>query len=193
MGAAVTISPNGTRVLRALDFDFAKVGGVRMQYLRKYNAITLEKVFEHDVGDAEEKYGAPHEAMHRQDLHDELLRLALNSSSSTPEAKIHNGVNIIRIDTANAEVELSDGKVIKGDLLIGADGLHSMVRDACLGKKEEPIDTGWQTYRFLLDREIVMKDKEIREMKGENAKVMYDISPPGKIETAILVWYECRK
>ena len=55
----MTISPNGTRVLRSFGFDFKKVGGVAIRHIRGYNAITFEPRFDHDFGDAEEMCGAP--------------------------------------------------------------------------------------------------------------------------------------
>ena len=145
--------------------------------------------------------------MHRLDLHRELERLALlaggedgdagsqtnGGSKSGGSVRILKGVMITRIDTENAEIELHDGRVFNGDLLIGADGLHSEVRAQATGKREEPIDTGWQIYRFLLPREKVMEDPVIRGMKMENTRMIYEM-PDEKAESTVrFVWYECRK
>src|SRR6187402_3349002 len=111
--------------------------------------------------------------MHRQDLHRELERLALLPTPSNGSVKIHEGVKIIRINPQTAEIELDNGQVFSGDLLIGADGLHSDVRAAAIGKREEPIDTEWQIYRFLLPREKVMNDEIMRGMRVENARLTY--------------------
>lgn len=45
-------------------------------------------------------------------------------------------VDSVRDDTGNASVELEGGEVLEGDLLVGADGLMSMVRKAYWGKHE---------------------------------------------------------
>lgn len=131
--------------------------------------------------------------MHRQDLHSELLRLATEDSPDLgPLVGLHKGVKITNIDVKEARLETEDGKVWKGDLLVGADGLHSDVRAAATGKREEPIDTEWQIYRFLLPREKVMDDEVMRGMKVENSRVMYDV-PDSKAESkSRFVWYECR-
>lgn len=169
--------------------------------------MTFEKIFFADFGDAEETCGAKHHAMHRLDLHRELERLALISGAEEADdrsertgtckavgsVRILKGVTITRIDTENAEIELSDGRVFAGDMLIGADGLHSEVRAQATGKREEPIDTGWQIYRFLLPRKKVMEDPVMREMKRENTRMMYEM-PDEKAESTVrFVWYECRK
>lgn len=173
VGAAVTISPNGTRVLRALGFDFKAVGGVDVRWLRTFDARTLTMQSNIDTGDAEELYGAPHQAIHRQDLHSELLRLAcLDEVNTGPLVGRHMGVKITKIDVKEARIELDDGRVFKGDLLVGSDGLHSDVRAEALGMRQEPIDTEWQIYRFLLPRDKVMDDETMRGMKGENARLV---------------------
>lgn len=195
VGAAVTISPNGTRVLSALGFDFEAAGGVDIQFLEMFHSITLKHLFRADSGDGIEKYGARHLAMHRQDLHRELERLALLPDPASGETlvQIFRGVKVERIDVEKAEIELSDGRVFGGDLLIGADGLHSEVRVKATGKREEPIDTGWQIYRFLLSREKVMGDEIMRGLKAERTRIMFDM-PNEATETNLrFVWYECRK
>jgi salicylate hydroxylase len=193
VGAAVTISPNGTRVLRKLDFDFKRGRGVDIRHLRMYNAVDFQTIFDQDFGDAEQLCGAPHQAIHRQDLHTELMRLALLEDNSKGSVKIHSGVKIIGIDVQNSSVKLDNYKIISGDLLIGADGINSDVRAAASGSRQDPIDTEWQIYRFLLPREKVMNDEVMREMRVEKARLIYDNPDLQKESLARFVWYECRK
>ncbi|TVY82872.1 FAD-dependent monooxygenase OpS4, partial [Lachnellula suecica] len=176
VGAAVSISPNGTKVLRELDFDFAKGGGVNQRYIHTYDAITFAKISEYDYGDLEETCGATIEAMHRRDLHAALWDLALQNDgpSDAPAVKLHTGVKITKIDVESAKIELEDGSVFEGDLLIGADGLRS------------------QIFRFLLPTEAIVNDPETSGMRLHNIRVMYDIEDQTTGPKLRCVWYECR-
>jgi salicylate hydroxylase len=193
VGAAVTISPNGTRVLRELDFDFQRGQGVDMRYLHIYDGTDFHPIAENDFGDAEQLCGAPHQAMHRQDLHRELVRLALLEDNSHGSVEIHKGVQITKFDVQNASLELDNGKIFSGDLIIGADGLHSDVQAAAIGSKQDPIDTEWQIYRFLLPREKVMNDGIMKEMRVENARLTYIIPDVKRGISGQFAWYGCRK
>ena len=181
-------------MLRELGFDFKKGGGVRQQHLRMFNAKDLSSMFDHDYGDVESLCGAPWEAMHRRDLHGALYDLALlEDDDSQVAVKLHARAMISRVDTESATVELENGRKFTGDLLIGADGLRSVVRSSALGEKYPPIDTEWQIYRFILPREVIMNDPLTREMKMENTRIMYEIPDDTGQSKVRVVWYECRK
>jgi salicylate hydroxylase len=157
-----------------------------------YNAVTLKEMHLIDMGDVEGKCGAPYEAYHRGDLHAELLRMASDTSDSETSVELFRRVNITRIDAENATIELADGTVYKGDLLIGADGLHSAVRAAAVKDNTLPIDSGWQIYRFLLPRQAVMDDEILRSMKLENGRLAW-FHGDQDYEISRYVWYSCRK
>lgn len=160
-----------------------------------YNPFTLEPLNLNDVGDVEGMCGAPFEAYHRSDLHAELLRLARETNPSETPVELFKGVRISRVDADNATVELVDGTVYKGDLLIGADGLHSAVRAAAVKDNTPPIDSCWQIYRFLLPKQTIMDDDVLKSMKLDSGRLMFFI--PGEEDTqkevTRFVWYPCRK
>lgn len=110
--------------------------------------------------------GFPSRSFQRVDLHNGLKKLALRDDGEG-SVEIFLGVRIVWVDVENAELELDDGRVWKGGLLFGADGMHSCVRKAALefsGEEEEIEDLGWDINRWLLDRKTVEEDEELREV-----------------------------
>lgn len=95
--------------------------------------------------------------MHRADyqrvLVDEARRL---------EAEIRLGCEVVDVHNrdASACVRLADGEVVEGDVIVGADGLHSQVRTAVLGYVEEPVESGDLAYRITIPRELIEKDAD---------------------------------
>lgn len=62
---------------------------------------------------------------------------------------------------------LYDGRQITADLIIGADGISSRLREIMLGKEmgsDPPTPTGDLAYRLLLSTKEMMKDPELATM-----------------------------
>ena len=73
-------------------------------------------------------------------------------------------------------VVLEDGRRMSADLVVGADGIHSRMREVLVGKKQPPKRTGDLAYRLLLDAEKLMEDEELRRLVLEK-EVNYWIGP----------------
>lgn len=146
LGAGIQIGCNAMHVLRGLGLE----SRLRTDtfYPRSWNnrdARTGEVLFDMVFGaQAEAKYGAPYLLAHRGDLHAAL-------ASAVP-------ADCIRLDhrlegfeqTASGRVRLAfaNGERAEADALIGADGVHSVVRDALFGE-DEPHFTGRIAYRTV--------------------------------------------
>ncbi|KAH6897968.1 hypothetical protein BKA70DRAFT_1437890 [Coprinopsis sp. MPI-PUGE-AT-0042] len=73
------------------------------------------------------------------------------------------------IDPSTPSVTLSSGEVFKGDLLVGADGLHSRVRDTVVGHKDDPIPTGDAAYRAIIPTDLILADPELKFLVEEQS------------------------
>ena len=102
-----------------------------------------------------EKYGERYYLIHRADLHDGL---AAAVRANDPQA-IQLGRRATRIaqDDAGVEIGFADGSAQRVDVLVGADGSRSAVRQALFGALEVQY-TGYIAWRGLVPMELVPKE-----------------------------------
>ncbi len=97
----------------------------------------------------EAAFGAPHLHLHRADLLQAL-------QDALPSDRIHLGRRCVAVDEDRDRpaAEFEDGSSVDADLLLGADGIHSVVRAALFGP-ESPRFCGSLAYRCLVPAERV--------------------------------------
>lgn len=132
-GAGVQLSPNGTRVLASLGvLDALRPLAVEpvAKTIRLWNSGETWSLFDLGAMSVAE-YGFPYLMVHRGDLQTTLADAVLQYD---PHA-IRHGAGVIDVDNRadGVIVSLSNGERIDGDILIGADGIHSAVRAAMFG------------------------------------------------------------
>ena len=98
-----------------------------------------------------------HRADYQRILAEEAIRLG---------AEIRLGCEVVNVDCNASTVTLADGATLKADVVIGADGLHSMVRTNVLGRKLTPSETGDLAYRATITAKHVqsMNNEALNEM-----------------------------
>ena len=151
VGAGLVISPNASRQLIRLGLgEELKRIGVRptsFHQRRWQDGRTLAR--SRLINQTEELFGAPAYVFHRGDLNAALV-------DALPKDRIHLAHRCVsfsdRGDRVTARFE--NGTEIEADVLIGADGIHSIIRHALLGE-ERPRFTGCIAYRGLMPMERV--------------------------------------
>jgi salicylate hydroxylase len=149
VGAGIQLSANAFHVMRHLGIgdEILRVGVQPGAYVFRL----------HDTGevlqrfslseDHEKKHGAPYVQLHRADFHDILARRAQSAKA-----------NLIHLDHRLAsyvetpdyvEARFANGHVARGDLLIGADGLKSVVRKQIVGETPATY-TGDGAWRLIV-------------------------------------------
>ena len=68
---------------------------------------------------------------------------------------------------SSAHVTLHDGTSVAGDLIVGADGISSTMREVMYQKKDPPVPTGDNAFRFLMEADKVNHDPELSKLLHE--------------------------
>ncbi|MCE7998456.1 MAG: FAD-dependent oxidoreductase [Rhodobiaceae bacterium] len=157
VGAGLQIAANGTHVLEKLGLgkELENIG-FRPEAATLRLGQSGRTIFSNPLGDAaRERYGAWYYHVHRADLH----RILAEAASANPNIDLQLGKAVTGV-VENAGVvtaTLSDGTSMTCAALIGADGIHSSVRESLFGK-DAPRFTGNVAWRLLVPAENLPAD-----------------------------------
>ena len=151
VGAGIQLSPNGVRIMEWL--------GTGNDLARDCNRPDFHKFVAWDTGEvllrtalmpkAQEQFGAPYYHAYRPDLID-----ALTKPLDRSQLKLGIEVTSIGQDAGKSWAETADGTHHEGDVLIGADGIHSLVREQVF-RPDAPRPSGYMTWRGVVDAEKI--------------------------------------
>jgi len=165
VGAGVQLAANGTRVLYALGVgDELKALSCEAQgkEIRHWQTGETWKLF--DLGPASiERYGFPYFTVYRPDLLDVLARAVRSAKRDA----IHLNARCAGFmqDDTGVTLQLESGATMHGDALIGADGVHSRIRQGLSGP-DRPEFTGTIAWRGVVPMERL--PKHMARMVGSN-------------------------
>lgn len=158
IGAGIQISPNGVKVLDRLGLrDMIDAVAFRPEALEMRIGTTGTRIFSIPMREeAVRRYGAPYYHVHRVDLL-KLLAQALRARS-TNAIHLNREVQSYAQTATGVTVTFTDGTRAVGDVLIGADGIHSRVRAAMLGDTPARFtgNTAWRVVIPAADRKSVV-------------------------------------
>lgn len=151
VGAGLQVSSNSARILLKLGLGEPLKRVATYPEGRDYRGWdTAERLYYTPLGKkAEVHFGAPYYAAHRAELLDVLL-----SGLGSRGYRLGSRVERVDQDQGSVSLTLADGSTAEGDILIGADGIHSTVRAQLFGK-ESPRYTGNVAWRGLVPAERV--------------------------------------
>lgn len=165
VGAGVQLSANATRVLSLLGLgDAVAEFGVEPtgKIIRHWNTGRTWEVADLATS-SREKYGHPFSFFHRADLHTALLR---GVQKLAPDAiRLNSRCEAIDLSGAKPVVVLQNGERVAGDLVVGADGVHSRVRVPIAGPDQARF-SGLYAWRGVIP--VAKLPPHLRTLVGVN-------------------------
>ncbi len=156
VGAGLQLSPNCTRVLHDLGLEQSILGSAFLPEGTQFRQWDNGKVIgESLLGvSALARYGYPYYHMHRQDL----MRVLVEAVEEDSNIELHTNLQVQGFTQNDEGVSLITGDTnYPGDLLIGADGIHSVISVGLWGEAK-PRFTGNIAWRALVPAERLPKN-----------------------------------
>ena len=161
VGAGLQVGPSAVKVLYALGLEKPLHSvACAPDCFATFNWLDAKLLHREPYQETFKSYGAPYLTAHRADLH----KLLLDGASA---AKIHSGKPCINVASTakGAAATFADGSSAEGDIIVGADGIRSAVREALWGK-DNPRYTHYLGWRGVLPME-----QALAVMGDEAAKI----------------------
>ncbi|WML52301.1 FAD-dependent monooxygenase [Neobacillus sp. PS3-12] len=148
VGAGLQVAPNGLRALDALGvLDEVYKQAVFPRRHVFMDALSGNELSAVQFGDKfRESFGYPYIVIHRSDLHSVLLK-ACQSLDNISFLTNHRLESIKEFDDY-VELQCQNGAVLKGEAVIGADGIRSKTRT--LVSQADPVTSKYVAYRFTV-------------------------------------------
>ncbi|MGH3451412.1 MAG: FAD-dependent monooxygenase [Haloechinothrix sp.] len=166
VGAGIQTAPNASRILIGLGLR-AQLEAIHTEPLdqvrRRWKDGSVIAVTE--LGDrCKREYNAPYWHYHRADLHQVLLGACLDPAGPGPVVEVRTNSKVVEIDrttVARPVAITATGERYEADVVIGADGIRSSVRDA-MGLPDTLLFSGEMAYRALIPGDKIAADPATR-------------------------------
>ncbi|KAE8154943.1 hypothetical protein BDV25DRAFT_170304 [Aspergillus avenaceus] len=136
-GQGICLFSNGVKILQTMGYDRVRAGGVPCHGYRGFDKQGNQ--LQDFPIDFKGRYGADTLCMKRSDFRDELLYLATRAEGGRPVEVVY--------DTNVVDVLLDGGVVVRGDVVVVADGVHSRLRHRVVGDGYRAQKNGMTCYR----------------------------------------------
>jgi 2-polyprenyl-6-methoxyphenol hydroxylase-like FAD-dependent oxidoreductase len=124
----------------------------------------------------------PWQLAHRVSLHSELKRIATTEEGKGKPAILKTRSRVVDVDVHEGTVTLESGEKVHGDLVVGADGVHSAMRSRVPGgENAKTFGSGKSAFRFLIPREKALADPETRKFAETEGHLMMVIAQDRRV------------
>ncbi|KAF8210983.1 hypothetical protein K438DRAFT_2047026 [Mycena galopus ATCC 62051] len=176
VGAGIQVASNLSRQLQRLGvWEYMAEDAVEMEEASVRASATDEELANVKLPHVAERYGHPHRVAHRAALANALYE---GCKAAAPAITFHFSTAVVGINFAQHRIQIrrrdeeGEGHWIDADVILGADGVKSIVRKCMLaghGEQDDAEDTGQSAYRIMLRRDQLAHDPELLAMLDSNS------------------------
>ena len=192
-GAGLQLTPNATRILERLDaLDAVRRHALAPRAIRILRGRDDALLARLPLESAQARWGAPYLVLHRADLQ----RALVERVAREPNATLVLGVEVggLAADEAGVAIGFRRGAIglrERGDLVVGADGLRSVIRERLgLGDRESAPFSGRVAFRAQLDAALVpdrLREPDVTLRLGGKAHLVHYPLRAGAIVNVVAV------
>ncbi|KAH7376644.1 hypothetical protein B0T11DRAFT_335786 [Plectosphaerella cucumerina] len=156
VGAALHIAPNAHGLLKRMGIHPEKTANL-MESMTEYDReCKLQKHVE--LKEPNKMWQHTWILIHRVHLHEELKRRAQSEDGPGTPVNLRTSSRVLEVIPEKATAVLENGESITGDVLLGADGVHSRCRAKVPGGDIKTKSSGKSAFRFLVPRQVALDD-----------------------------------
>lgn len=182
VGAGIQIPPPSVRILHTIGaYDYVRAASMVPNNVRFYRWRDGSQLSEQNlVPLTQDAYESDYLHIHRADYHSALVKRA-----NEVGVEIELGSRVELVDFENEAVKLTNGKVFSGDVVVGYDGIKSVLRSAILNRDDPPYTTGDMAFRALVDVDKAIADPQLEKLFSE-PNINFWLGPQGHIVIYLL-------
>ncbi|EXJ86104.1 salicylate hydroxylase [Capronia coronata CBS 617.96] len=178
LGAAVHLAPNCNGILRRLGIMAEEFGANTMDSFSEYNADgshvrsipTMPHLWQH-----------PWHLAHRVRLHTALKQKATSPDGPGRPAQLLTSSRVVSIDVSKGIVTTKDGTQYRGDVVVGADGVHSIARLSIPGWDKTTFDSGKSAFRFMIPRSAAAENPVTSKFCNKPGELVAIFAPDRRV------------
>jgi salicylate hydroxylase len=179
-GALISLQPNASKIITSWDLD-KFLAATEPLHDRCFRMINTAGEVVREIGLDPATFGADRTIYHRQDLHSALRQAAESSDLPGQAVQVRTAAAVVSCNPETGSVTLENGETVTADLVVGADGIHSVIRTAVLGAQHDAVPTGTSAYRMLMPIEAL-----------NGIEVPPSVFVPGDAATTMIVGHDKR-
>ena len=170
VGAAIHLAPNSNGLLRRLGLFAENFGANTLDWLTEYDsacnvrmklpAKKMNVIWQH-----------PWHLAHRVQVHEELKRACVSEEGKGRPVELRTGCQVKDVDVAAGRLVLESGEVVKGDVIVGADGVHSATRKQ-ISTEIRPFASEQSAFRFLMPKGRALEVPGIAQYLKEDGELI---------------------